>query len=459
MALPVESLTPREIVARLDEYIVGQTAAKKAVAVALRNRFRRMNLSEADRADVLPKNILMVGPTGVGKTEIARRLAGLARAPFVKVEATKFTEVGYVGRDVDSIIRDLTADAVRIVQAEKAVETREEAARRAVDRIVELLDDTPGFGFVGYSYDENGEIVIPEETEPEVDESKREELRRAILAGEKDDELVEITSEEANMPFVQMFSNQGIEEMGIESAHPAFGTKFVQRRLTVKEAKDALAEQEAEKMVDKASIFREAVARAEESGIVFIDEIDKVAIKSGGGSGPDVSREGVQRDLLPVIEGSTVQTKYGPVRTEHILFICAGAFHLAKVSDLIPELQGRLPIRVELEPLALNDLRRILREPKNALTGQYKKLLAVDGVNVTFTEDALDEIASIATAVNERSENIGARRLHTIMERLLEELLFEAPEGISGDVTFDAARVKSVLDPISTHGAKSRDLL
>jgi len=452
MTLPIEELTPRQIVAELDRYIVGQQAAKRAVAVALRNRFRRQQLPPAERDDILPKNILMIGPTGVGKTEIARRLAQLARAPFIKVEATKFTEVGYVGRDVESMVRDLAAVAVRLVEKERMDAVRPEAERRAIERLVELLDeDRPRrrrrkvkagalespilrqvFETFGPKMDDGYPDDIFEESGDEAKrrQSRRNRLKKDLLAGKLNDRQVEVETEEASNPFVQVFTPQGMEEMGLDTNQVGspFGSRRTTKSATVTEALELLIAEEARKMVDQASIRREAVVRAEQTGIIFLDELDKVASKNSGGSGPDVSREGVQRDLLPIIEGSTVATKFGPVRTDHILFIAAGAFHMARPSDLIPELQGRLPIRVELENLTEDDFRRILREPKNALTKQYEKLLETEGVTLTFSEDALDEIAKLAADVNSRTENIGARRLHTVMEKLLEEVLFDAPD-------------------------------
>ncbi len=454
MSVPIEELTPRQIVAELDRYIVGQTAAKKAVAVALRNRYRRQQLPEAERADVMPKNILMIGPTGVGKTEIARRLAQLARAPFVKVEATKFTEVGYVGRDVESIIRDLVANAVRLVEVERSEAVREEAERKAEDRIVELLDEAEN-GPMPYYFDETNEEERKER------EGKRDAIRTRLKAGELENAEVSFESDEAAPSFLQVFTPGGMEEMGIDSnaLGGAFGqTRRVSRRATVSEARTALVEESAKELLDKASLHREAVERAEQTGIVFLDEIDKVAGRSGG-SGPDVSREGVQRDLLPIIEGSTVQTKFGPVNTDHVLFIAAGAFHMSKPSDLIPELQGRMPIRVELEPLAEGDFRRILLEPRNALVKQYTKLLAVDGVSLTITDDGIAEIARLATEVNHRTENIGARRLHTMLERLLEEVLFDAPDGDEKTIRFDGPRVKERLGPMVDNRERSRAVL
>lgn len=451
MPLPVEDLTPRQIVAELDKYIVGQQAAKRAVAVALRNRYRRQQLPEAEREDVLPKNILMMGPTGVGKTEIARRLAQLARAPFVKVEATKFTEVGYVGRDVESMVRDLVGVAVRLVEKERfeAIQAEAEAAVEA--RLIDLLDDGPS------TWERYNSVLGTQDDTPEFDweaeEALKEERRAKILKGlregEFNDRTVEIDVEEASNPFLQVFTPGGMEEMGIDANQlgGAFGgSRRVSRKATVNEARVVLLEEESKRLVDRSSIQREAIDRAEQTGIIFLDEIDKVAGKSGS-SGPDVSREGVQRDLLPIIEGSTVQSKFGPIRTDHILFVAAGAFHISKPSDLIPELQGRLPIRVVLESLSEDDFRRILLEPKNALTKQYVKLLQVEGVEISFTQDALEQIAKMASELNAKTDNIGARRLHTMMERLLEPELFEAPESPTKNVHFDAALVEKRLAP------------
>ncbi len=481
MSLPIEDLTPRQIVAELDRFIVGQGAAKKAVAVALRNRFRRQQLPAAEREDILPKNILMIGPTGVGKTEIARRLAQLAKAPFIKVEATKFTEIGYVGRDVESMIRDLVAASVRLVEREKTESIRPQAEQQAFETLVEMLDEPPklkkrkvrapdldnpivrqAFEIFGQKiqddYPPDEEVV---EEEPKEGRAKRRKrLLKEIQQGKHDQRMVEIEIEESGSPFVQVFTPQGLEEMGLDL--PNIGGHFQNRRgtrnVTVEEAKSILIDQEARRMMDTSSINREAVIRTEQTGIIFLDELDKVAGKTGG-AGPDVSREGVQRDLLPIIEGSTVASKFGPVRTDHILFIAAGAFHTAKPSDLIPELQGRLPIRVELETLTESDFRRILNEPQNALTKQYKKLLAVEGVDITFTEDALDEIAHFATEVNSRTENIGARRLHTMLEKLLEEVLFEAPDIKEKEITFDAVVVRDRLSKLVEDSDLSRYIL
>jgi len=483
MSLPIEELTPRQIVAELDRYIVGQSAAKRAVAVALRNRFRRQQLPAAERDDILPKNILMIGPTGVGKTEIARRLAQLARAPFIKVEATKFTEVGYVGRDVESMVRDLAAVGVRLVEKERMDAVRPEAERRAVDRLIELLDedrprrrkrkvkeealDSPILRQVFERFGSKLDDGYPDDMfEEDGNESKRRHARRArlrkdLLAGKLNERQVEVETEEASNPFVQVFTPQGMEEMGLDTNQVGspFGSKRTNRSVTVAEALELLIAEEARKMIDQSAIRREAVLRSEQTGIIFLDELDKVASKSSGGSGPDVSREGVQRDLLPIIEGSTVATKFGPVRTDHILFIAAGAFHMARPSDLIPELQGRLPIRVELENLTEDDFRRILREPKNALTKQYTRLLETEGVTITFSDDALDEIAKLAADVNSRTENIGARRLHTVMEKLLEEILFEAPEIDRKKIHLTAKEVKDTLANLAQDVDLSRYIL
>jgi ATP-dependent HslUV protease ATP-binding subunit HslU len=444
--MPLESqLTPRQIVAELDRYIVGQDAAKKAVAIALRNRWRRQQLSSDLRDEVMPKNIIMIGPTGVGKTEIARRLAKLAGAPFVKVEASKFTEVGYVGRDVDSMIRDLAETSVTLVKAEATTRVQEKAREVAEERLLDLLlpPATPEqqrgrFGF-----------TPPAQPSPEPHSTEtREKFREMLRAGKLEDRTVEIDVRERSGGTLQVFTNAGLEEMGLNLQEMlGGGKKTKKRRMTIAEARVILAAEEAERLVDMEAVLREAVQRAEEAGIVFIDEIDKVSSK-GNAQGPDVSRQGVQRDLLPIVEGSAVTTKYGVVRTDHILFIAAGAFHITKVSDLIPELQGRFPIRVELEPLRQSDLERILREPKNSLVKQYRALLATEGLDVNVTEDAIAEVARVAHEVNERSENIGARRLHAVMERLLEDISFDADTLEQKQVTVDGALVRSRLDPL-----------
>lgn len=455
MSLPIEQLTPKQIVAELDKYIVGQEAAKRAVAIALRNRYRRQQLPEADRNEVTPKNILMMGPTGVGKTEIARRLAQLARAPFVKVEATKFTEVGYVGRDVDAMVRDLTAGAVRIVEKEMIELARPAAKEAALESLIDMVElkvgvspDPVSISFLTQQPEEIEEEEAPQETR----EDRRARIRKQIEAGEHDDLFIDVETEEQGSPFLQVFGNQGMEEVGLDmnSMMSPFGggsSKRSYRKAKVGEALPLLIEVEARNSIDQHTLHKEAIERAEQTGIIFIDELDKVAMPSSG-AGPDVSREGVQRDLLPVIEGSTVQTKFGPVDTEHVLFIAAGAFHVSKPSDLIPELQGRLPIRVTLDSLNEEDFCRILREPKNALTKQYKQLLAVEGVKIEFDDGALDEIAHMAAEVNAKAENIGARRLHTMVERLLGDLMFDAPENAPESVKIDAGYVREKLRPL-----------
>ncbi|MCC7103406.1 MAG: ATP-dependent protease ATPase subunit HslU [Fimbriimonadaceae bacterium] len=462
MNAPIETLTPAQIVAELDTYIVGQNEAKRAVAVALRNRYRRQQLSEQDKQDIVPKNILMIGPTGVGKTEIARRLAQLARAPFVKVEATKFTEVGYVGRDVDSMIRDLAANSVRLVEAERKELVREAAHRRMLERIADQLS-TELPEFQAQSHEMGFSADYPVQPSMEFDHEKvRARLIDEVDQGLHDEKEVDVEIEEQGTNFLQVFTPGGMEEMGLDmlgANNPFGGSRSSYRRLRVKDAKPILEESIAKNLIEPNSLNQEAIHRAEQTGIVFIDEIDKVAIKSGGGSGPDVSREGVQRDLLPVIEGSTVATKFGALRTDHILFVCAGAFHISQPSDLIPELQGRLPIRVQLNPLGEDDFGRILREPKNAIVKQYQKLLEVDGTRVSFTPSALDEVAHFAVELNKKLENIGARRLHTLMEKLLEDLLFEAPDCGNRELSFDVADVRKLLGPLVENADQSKNLL
>lgn len=474
--IPVESLTPRQIVAELDKYIIGQEKAKRAVAIALRNRYRRQQLPPELRDEILPKNILMIGPTGVGKTEIARRIAHLVRAPFIKVEATKFTEVGYVGRDVDSIIRDLANEAVRLVEQEKMEAVRPKAQELALERLTKLImkrsqprtrrerstSASPMDMLLQIFNSAEEEEELPPETKEQ--RSERQALKRQILeqlrTTERDHETIEVEIEESTSPFLQVFSPQGIEEMGIDvDLFPPFGARSITRRVvTIAEAKQIFTQQEARKLINRSSVIREAIQRVEQTGIVFLDEIDKIA-GSRNTTGPDVSREGVQRDLLPIIEGSTVTTKYGPVRTDHILFIAAGAFHISKPSDLIPELQGRLPIRVELEPLGSDDFRRILTEPQNALTKQYQLLMRTEGVELEFTPDAIDEIARIAHEVNTRTENIGARRLHTVMERLMERLSFEAPDHAGEHFVIDGDYVRTQLADIAKDIDLSRYIL
>jgi len=435
-----EKLTPKEIVRELDTYIVGQHAAKRAVAIALRNRWRRQQLPPELRDEIAPKNIIMIGPTGVGKTEIARRLARLTRSPFLKIEASKFTEVGYVGRDVESIVRDLTEIAVKLVKDEKTRLNRETAERNTRERILDLLlpdsrrpSARPAF------------VGAPEEQPPT---ETREKLGVWLDEGRLDEREIEIDVKEQSYPSFEIFSAQGVEEMGVnvkDMLPGLFGGKSKRKKMRIGDARPIVVQEEAEKLVDQQNVAREAIERVEQSGMVFLDELDKIAGRQNAAHGPDVSREGVQRDLLPIVEGTTVNTKYGMVKTDHILFIAAGAFHVSKPSDLIPELQGRFPIRVELESLTEEDFVRILHEPKNALTMQYSSLLATEGVTLTFADDAIAEVARYAALVNEKTENIGARRLHTILERLLDELSFDASEMGGQSVTIDAAYVQRVL--------------
>ena len=439
----LDELTPREIVRELDKHVVGQHEAKRAVAVALRNRIRRQKLPPEMAEEVMPKNILMIGPTGVGKTELARRLAKLANSPFLKVEASKFTEVGYVGRDVDSMIRDLVEIAIDMVREEKLDLVAEKAEASAEDRILDLL-------------------IPPQQGDgAEAQQKTREKLRASLREGKLDDRIVEIETRERNFPAFEIISNTGVEEMDInlkEMIPGLFGQKTKKRKMRVAEALDYLVQEEEQKLIDMEQIQRIAVDRVEQAGIIFLDEIDKIAGRESG-HGPDVSREGVQRDILPIVEGTTVNTRYGMVRTDHILFIAAGAFHVSKPSDLIPELQGRFPIRVELKPLTVEDFIRILKEPKNALVKQYTALMDTEGVKLAITNDAVVEIANFAARVNENAENIGARRLHTIMEKLLEEISFEGPDLKKKTVRVDAAYVNQQLADIVKDQDLSRYIL
>ncbi|BAS27493.1 Clp protease ATPase [Limnochorda pilosa] len=462
----VEGLTPRQVVAELDKYIIGQAEAKRAVAIALRNRYRRRLLPEHLRDEVSPKNILMMGPTGVGKTEIARRLARLAAAPFVKVEATKFTEVGYVGRDVDAMVRDLVETAIRMVKNERIEAVRDRADQLAEERLLEILRPGPRRGRPAHPLQAllgmgGGEPAPPDGEDEATVRADRENLRRQLRLGELEDRIVEIEVEDTAPRTLEIFSGSGVEEMGVnlqDMLGPFLPRRTRRRKLPIREARKVLAQEEAQKLIDMDEVQAEAVRRAEESGIVFLDEIDKIAGNQGG-AGPDVSREGVQRDILPIVEGSTVMTKYGPVRTDHVLFIAAGAFHVSKPSDLIPELQGRFPLRVELASLTEEDFRRILTEPENALITQYTQLLATEGVELAFTQDAIEAIAAAARQVNLATEDIGARRLHTILERVVEELSFEAPEVAGQRVTINAAYVHRRLASIVADQDLSRYIL
>lgn len=461
-----QALTPRQIVAELDKYIVGQKQAKKSVAVALRNRYRRNLLGDDVRDEIVPKNILMIGPTGVGKTEIARRLAKLVNAPFVKIEATKFTEVGYVGRDVESMVRDLIETSIRMVKQERTEKVKDKAEELANERLVQILVPSPSknknqrnpFEML-FGNQNNGSQAETEQDSGEADSGvaeKRRQVRFNLLAGQLENDTVEIDVEDNAPNMMDMFAGQGNDQMGM-NMQEMFGSlmpkRTKRRKLTVKEARKVLTQEEANKLIDQDDVVQESINRAEQSGIIFIDEIDKVASR-GQGSGPDVSREGVQRDILPIVEGSTVMTKYGPVKTDYVLFIAAGAFHVSKPSDLIPELQGRFPIRVELSSLTLDDFVSILTEPQNALTKQYIDLLRTEDIEIEFSNEAIREIASIAASVNSNTENIGARRLHTILEKLLEDLSFEAPELTLDRMVITPQYVNEKLGDI----AKDRDL-
>jgi ATP-dependent HslUV protease ATP-binding subunit HslU len=450
-----DELTPREIVIELDKYIVGQAAAKRSVAIALRNRVRRQKLTPEMAEEVLPKNILMIGPTGVGKTEIARRLARLAGCPFVKVEASKYTEVGYVGRDVESMIRDLVETAIDMVREEKLDEVAERAEQAAEERLLDLLLPPPPSPGPTDTEAGAGEMA---RREPD---RTREKLRAQLRESKLDQRLVEVEVRERAMPAFEIVSSQGVEEMDInvkDMLSGFFGHQKKKRKMTVAEAFDYLIQEEENKLIDMDAVTRIATERAEQMGIIFIDEIDKIAGRESG-HGPDVSREGVQRDILPIVEGTTVNTRYGMVRTDHILFIAAGAFHISKPSDLIPELQGRLPLRVELSALTEEDFVRILTEPKNALIKQYIALLETEGVKLTFTDDSIAMLARFAVQVNDQTENIGARRLHTILERVLDEISFDAPELKKKNVRIDAAYVSKQLAEIAKNQDLSRYIL
>jgi ATP-dependent HslUV protease ATP-binding subunit HslU len=462
----LDELTPREIVRELDKYVVGQSQAKRAVAIALRNRMRRQKLSAELAEEVIPKNIIMIGPTGVGKTEIARRLAKLANSPFMKVEASKFTEVGYVGRDVESMIRDLVEIAIDMVREEKLEDVADKAEMNAEERLLDLLlpsmpaqvpqrpaaTDQKQIGF-----DVNSEPILAGEPGSRT----REKLRQQLREGKLDERIVELDVREKSMPAFEIITNQGVEEMDVnmkDMLPNIFGQRTKKRKMKVSEAFEYLIQEEEQRLVDMDQVTRIAVERVENSGIIFLDEIDKIAGREGG-HGPDISREGVQRDILPIVEGTTVNTRYGMVRTDHILFIAAGAFHVSKPSDLIPELQGRFPIRVELQSLTVEDFIKILTEPKSSLTKQYIALLDTEGLKLEFTTEALAEVANFAFRVNEGTENIGARRLHTIMEKVLDEISFEAPDMKEKQVMIDADYVRSKLTDIVKDQDLSRYIL
>jgi ATP-dependent HslUV protease ATP-binding subunit HslU len=446
-----ETLTPREIVAELDKYVVGQHQAKRAVAIALRNRARRQKLAPELAEEIAPKNILMIGPTGVGKTEIARRLARLAQSPFIKVEASKFTEVGYVGRDVESMVRDLVEIAVDMIRSERMADVRAKAEQQAEERLLDLM--LPPTRSMGFEEDQTAAREQARET--------REKLRAQLRDGRLDERFVEIDVREKSFPSFEIIAGSSVEEVDInikDMLPGLFQGRTRKRRVPVGEALEYLVEEEQQKLIDMESVSRTAVERVEQAGIIFIDEIDKIAGREGG-QGPDVSREGVQRDILPIVEGTTVNTKYGMVATDHILFIAAGAFHVSKPSDLIPELQGRFPIRVELQALGRDEFVRILTEPKSALVKQYMALLETEGVDIRFTPDAIERIADFATLVNDRTENIGARRLHTVMEKLLDQISFEAPDLPQKSITIDAAYVERMLADIVKNEDLSRYIL
>jgi len=457
--LALDELTPREIVAELDKHVIGQKDAKRAVAIALRNRTRRQKLPDDLAEEVIPKNIIMIGPTGVGKTEIARRLAKLANSPFLKVEASKFTEVGYVGRDVESMVRDLVEIAIDNVREEKLEDVADKAELNAEERLLDILFPPSPPPRPDSS---SGGVVIDGSTAMTESSSRtREKLRQQLREGKLDERMVEIDVRERNFPSFEILTNQGVEEMDVnikDMLPNIFGQRMKKRKMKVNEAFEYLIQEEEQRLIDMDQVTRMAIDRVENSGIVFLDEIDKIAGREGG-HGPDVSREGVQRDILPIVEGTTVNTRYGMVRTDHILFIAAGAFHVSKPSDLIPELQGRFPIRVELQSLTMEDFVRILTEPKSSLVKQYTALLETEGVKLEFTKEALEEVAHFAFRVNESTENIGARRLHTIMERVLDELSFDAPEKKGQQVTVDADYVRKMLTDIVKDQDLSRYIL
>ncbi len=467
----MQNLTPKEIVQELDKFIIGQNEAKKAVAIALRNRIRRKKLAPDLQDEIYPKNIIMIGSTGVGKTEIARRLAKMVKAPFIKVEASKFTEVGYVGRDVDSMVRDLVETSIRMVKQEKMAEVEDKAREQAEERILEAFLPSPRKKtkssrnplefLLGQTTADSQDSDESYDRQMKSNEEQRQILRQKLSRMELENDMIEIEVEEKNTSFMEIISGSGVEEMGV-NLQDMFGSLMPRtrkkRKVTVEEARRILTFEEAQQLIDMDAVKREAIKRVEEDGIIFLDEIDKIAGKEGT-YGPDVSRGGVQRDILPIVEGATVVTKYGPVKTDHILFIASGAFHFSKPSDLIPELQGRFPIRVELESLSREDLKRILLEPNNSLVKQYSALLGTENIQVVFSDDAVDEIARIAFEVNARTENIGARRLHTIMEKLLEDLLFDASDISEPEFVIDAHYVEQKLSKVVADDDLSRYIL
>ena len=468
--LALDELTPREIVVELDKHVIGQKDAKRAVAIALRNRMRRQKLSAELAEEIIPKNIIMIGPTGVGKTEIARRLAKLANSPFLKVEASKFTEVGYVGRDVESMVRDLVEIAIDNVREEKLEDVADKAELNAEERLLDILlppsgsaqtSGSPSASSSSASGASGGVVIDGSTALTESSGRTREKLRQQLREGKLDERMVEIDVRERNFPSFEIMTNQGVEEMDVnlkDMLPSIFGQRTKKRKMKVNEAFEYLIQEEEQRLIDMDQVTRMAIDRVENAGIIFLDEIDKIAGREGG-HGPDVSREGVQRDILPIVEGTTVNTRYGMVRTDHILFIAAGAFHVSKPSDLIPELQGRFPIRVELQSLTMEDFIRILTEPKSSLVKQYTALLETEGVKLEFTRESLEEIAHFAFRVNESTENIGARRLHTIMERVLDELSFDAPEKKGEHVTIDADYVRKMLTDIVKDQDLSRYIL